>query len=191
MLIIMVASLSLTVEALLLVQFKGGLIPYVTHLIDIEADIVALARDSKLAVCRGLADDDASYAGLVQYTLHSLEICVGYLEYYTRIFGKENLHNVLLCELAEVCLNAALTVGKGHLKQRNDETASADIVAGQYEAFANQLLHGLKGGAEIVCLFDRRHIAADLVETLCKGAAAQTKRVKGEVNMYQGSVFAM
>ena len=80
-------------------------------------------------------------------------------------------------------MQATLSVGKGHLQQRGDETTGTHVVTCHDPSLADELLHGIEAVGEILAILHRRHVAADAAEALCEGRTAKTLLVEAEVDI--------
>ena len=114
-LIVLGTLVGLSVETLFAVEQVRGLIPGVTHLLDIKGVLVAVFLDENLAGSSGLADGSVGNAGLVEEVLHGFDVAVLHLNHHTGILGHQVLYDILTAETAQVDIQTAFRVGKGHL----------------------------------------------------------------------------
>ena len=61
-------------------------------------------------------------------------------------------------------------------------------MSGKDEILLDEVLNGIEGIAEILRVLHRRHVVAHLAKCLCKGRAAQTLLIVGEINMVEGGI---
>ena len=128
--------------------------------------------DEDVAFVCGRTEFDVAHASLFQYLLHFVLVLVAHLDDYTRIFGKEDFHEVFLFNLVQVYLESAFHIGKAHFEECRDETACRDVVSGQYQAFVHEFLDGHEGITEVFGICHRRHVVTYFVERLCESRAA-------------------
>ena len=96
-----------------------------------------------------------------------LDFCfvfVCYLNHYTRIFGKQNLHDIVALDLVKVDFHTAFCIGETHFQQGSDQTTGRNIVSGQNQAFVHQFLNCKECIAEVFRILYSRHVVAHLVE---------------------------
>ena len=108
------------VTALLDIQFIRRLVPYVAHIVDAEMVLDAFFGNQNVAFGSGLGNNGKTYTCL----FHQLFECflVFHLDQDTRIFGEQNLDNVLFRQFVEVHFQTAFHIGKTHFKQCCDHT---------------------------------------------------------------------
>ena len=177
---------------LVAVEEIGGLVPDVAQAVDIQFLLEgAIAKAQHATLGSGLGDAGIAHAALLQEVAHLVGMLVAHLDDDTRVLGEKLAHHVVALDVVEVDAETALHIGKRHLQQGGDQTTSRDIVACEDPAAVDELLHGLEALAEVLRVLDRRHVVANLVEALGKGAAAQLLLAEGEVDMIESGVFVV
>ena len=177
------AFLGLAVETLLLVEQIGCAEPHVAKAVDVKVEMHLALLDEQTTLVARATDIGISDSCLFKNLLHLRAILVRHLYHDARILCKEELHKVVAFHLVQVDVESSLCIGEAHLQQASDETACRDVVTGKDEALLNQVLHGVEGIAEVLCITHRRHITADATETLGKGGTAKTQLIEREVYM--------
>ena len=173
LLVVLCAFVGTAVETLATVEQVRCLIPYVAHLVDVEAmaEVIFLHHDA--ACVSWFADRSITDASLVEQILCCLDVSVCYLDYHSRVLCEENLHYVVTVECAEVDVHTSVLVGEGHLEQGSNQSTGADVVACNNKTLLYHLLQSIECIAEILGILHRWHIVADLAFRLCEGAAAK------------------
>ena len=105
-----------------------------------------------------------TYTCIFQNLLDFCLVLVGYLDNYTRIFGEQNLHDVIALNLVEVDFHTAFCIGKAHFQKGSNQTTGRNIVSGQNQAFVHQFLNSQECIAEVFRILYSRHVIAHLVE---------------------------
>ena len=176
LLVVLVALLGLTVEALLAVEQVAGLVPDVTQRIDVELVGNGLAISSlsnhlnAAAVFNGISNFGKAHALFLQKVLELLLVVVTDLNDHTRILCEESLHYIRLPSfggvgggyIVQVDVHTALGVGEAHLQQGGDQTTGRDVVTGHDPTLFNHLLNSHEGIGKVLGVLHRWHVAAYL-----------------------------
>ena len=149
-------------EALFAVEQVGGGVPNIAQVVDAELVVAALHAHHDVTFIGGYTQLDVAYAGVIENLLYTRCIVVAHLDDYTRVLGKECLHDIGANQLVQADLHTALYVGKAHLQQGGNQTAGRDVVTSHYQPFVDQLLYGHEGIAEVFGVLHGRYVAAHL-----------------------------
>ena len=101
---------------------------------------------------------------IFQDLLHFRFVLVGYLDDDTRIFGKQDLHQIVALDLVQTDFHTSFGIGKAHFQQCSNHTTCRDIVTGQDQSLVDQLLNSQEGIAEVFRILYGRYVAAHLVQ---------------------------
>ena len=179
----------LAVETLLAVQQIGGAVPQVAVAVDVQHYAATKVHGALVAYFTYLY---IAHSGILQNLLNAAAVLVAHLYHHAGILCKEDLHQcvrvcVFALELAQIELQAACGVGEAHFQQTGGHAACADVVSGQDEPLAHQLLHSQEGVAEVFGVLHRGHIAAHQTTTLVEGAATKPECIETEVDVVQAA----
>ena len=132
-----------------------------------------------MAFAGRLGDNSKTYARI----FHQFLECFLVLHLYddTRIFGEQDLDDVLFRQLVEVHIQTAFHICKTHFEQCRYHTSGRNIVSGQDQALFDRILYGVERILEIFRVLYGRHFVAELVQYLCESGTTQLHRVEREV----------
>ena len=107
---------------------------------------------------------DEAYAGIFEDFLHFVFVLVADLDNDTRVFRKQNLHDIRFLHLVKFDFQATFYVGKAHFKQRSDQTTCRNVVSGKNQSFVHQLLYCQESVAEVFGILYTRHFVTYLTQ---------------------------
>ena len=135
LLVVGVAFVGLTIEALLGVKRVAGVVPYVAEIINGKLVGLAVALGQNVALIGRVAQFDEAYTGFGKLFFHQFTILVSHLDDDAGIFSEERLDQVSLLETVEIDLQAAVHIGEAHFEQAGNETAGGNVMTGQQQTF--------------------------------------------------------
>ena len=131
LLIVFKAFFCLTVETLFGVEKVRSAVPNVTQPVNVEGVRLAVLFDKDAAFGTGAADGGKGNALSCEQRLKCTPLRIAHLNEQSRIFGKEDFHQVVVGKGIELQRQTAFDVGKTHFESGRDETTGADVVAGE------------------------------------------------------------
>ena len=170
------------------VEQIGGLEPCIAQIVDAEQALCAFMLHEKHTLALRTSQGKEAHAGFREGLLHGRALGIGHLDHHGGIFGEEDLHEVGLAggfEAFGADGEAAVGVGECHFKQGGHQSSGAHVVHGQHAIVLHQALHGCEGALEVVGVGHRRSIAADAVEALGEGRAAEPQGIGREVDIIE------
>ena len=178
-LIVVAALACAAVEALVAVKEVRSLIPCIAECVDVECMCVFVLLDDDCALCRsGITDLCIADAIVLHICAELLLILVAYLDNHTRVLSEEHLDDVVTCEVVEVDVHTALTVGEAHLEKSGDKATSRDVVTCHNPSLLNHLLNSVEAVCEVFRILHSRNVVANEAEALCEGATAEALLVE-------------
>ena len=144
--------------------------------------------DGYLTSLCGMSYVCVAYAVFFENVFYRLLVVAANLNDDTRVLGKEYGDDVGTLECRQVDRHTATSVCKTHLKECCYKSAGRDVVTSHDESFADKLLDGVEGCAEIFRVLNRRHVVTDKAQALCEGRTAETLLVEGEVDVVKTAV---
>ena len=117
--------------------------------------------------CRN-TDFDITYTRIFQNLLNFRFVFVGYLNDNTRIFRKQNLHDVVTLNLIEVDFHTTFSIGKAHFQKGSDHTSGRNIMSGKNQFLVYQFLNSEEGVTEVFRILYSRNIITYFVQGLSK-----------------------